>query len=74
MKKSEYVFDHEKWFYRQMFKAPSNIEDNEVIELMRNRPALEDQLRVTPRFQILVSDDGFYKEVWSMIERKKDDG
>ena len=64
--------DH--WFYRQMYKTLATYTDEQVIEQMKKTPATHDQLALTSRFEIRVSDDGLHKEVWAMSPKVKDIG
>ena len=73
MKKKDFEFDRERWFYRQMYKTLAKYDDDEVIDQMMKTKAHRDQLAYTPRFQIIVSDDGKYKEVWAMSPKFKED-
>lgn len=61
----------EDWFYRQMYKTLSTYSDEQVIDQMKKSPAHADQLAATPKFEIIVSDDGVYKEVWAMSPKVK---
>ncbi len=61
----------DKWFYRQMYKTLASYSDEDVINKMKESPSHRDQLAATPRFEITVSKDGVYKEVWAMSPKVK---
>ena len=73
MKKKEYDFDRENWFYRQMYKTLATYTDDEVIDQMKKTEAMRKQLAYTPKFQILISDDGIYKEVYAITSKDDED-
>ena len=54
------------WFYRQMYKTLASYSNDEVIDQMKKSESHSKQLAATPRFEITVSEDGVYKEVWAM--------
>lgn len=64
----------EDWFYRQMYKTLASYTDDEVIDQMKKSPTHADQLSLTEKFEIRVSDNGIYKEVWAMSPKVKEDG